>query len=88
MNFLIFVYTVFLFVILTPAILLRLPSNGNKFTVAFVHGIVFTIIFHFTHKIVWQLGQGREGFKMDSSSNTIREGIKDNSSNKINGMSY
>ena len=62
MNWLLVVYTVLLFVVLTPAILLRLPPNGNKWTVALVHGLVFALVYHFTHHFVARLGAGFEGF--------------------------
>ena len=35
-----------LFVLLTPGVLLTLPKKGSKITVAFVHGLVFAIIFY------------------------------------------
>ncbi len=47
-------YVAFLFVLLTPGILLRLPPGASKLTVAIVHGLVFAIIFHLTHKFVWK----------------------------------
>jgi len=46
-------YIAVLFFVLTPGILLSLPPGGSKFTVAAVHGVVFALVFHFTHKIVW-----------------------------------
>lgn len=62
MSVIVSIYTAILFFLLTPAILLRLPPNGNKWTVAIVHALVFGLIFHFTHKIVWRLGARLEGF--------------------------
>jgi len=44
------IFTILLFVLLTPSVLVRLPKKGNKYTVAFVHGLLFAIIYHFTHK--------------------------------------
>jgi hypothetical protein len=61
MSLLVSLYAAVLFFLLTPAILLRLPKNGNKFTVAGVHALVFALIFHFTHKLVWRLGARLEG---------------------------
>jgi len=52
-SFLMTLFVALLFVLLTPGILVRLPPNGSKLTVALVHGLVFAIIFHFTHKQVW-----------------------------------
>jgi len=63
MSVIVSVYAAILFFILTPAILLRLPPNGNKYTVAAVHALVFGIIFYFTHKIVWRFGVRMEGMK-------------------------
>ena len=75
MSLIVSIYAAVLFFLLTPAILLRLPPNGSKFTVAAVHAIVFAIIFHFTNKIVWRLGARLEGMtattapkKTDSAS--------------------
>jgi hypothetical protein len=45
-------YVAFLFVILTPGILLRLPPTGSKLTVAIVHGLVFAVVFHLTNRLV------------------------------------
>ena len=61
MSLLVSLYAAVLFFLLTPAILLRLPANGSKFVVAAVHALVFALIFHFTHKIVWRLGARLEG---------------------------
>jgi len=47
-----FILTVVLFVLLTPGILLRLPPNGSKLTVAIVHGIVFTVVTYVIHLYV------------------------------------
>jgi hypothetical protein len=54
-NLLMSLFVALLFVVLTPGILLRLPSKGSKLTVAVVHGIIFAIVFHFTHKMVWRM---------------------------------
>jgi hypothetical protein len=67
MSVLVSLYAAVLFFLLTPAILLRLPKNGSKFTVAAVHALVFALIFHFTHKLVWRFGVRMEGLT-DASS--------------------
>jgi len=53
-----------LFFVLTPGILVSLPPKGSKYTVALVHGLVFAVIFHLTHKLVWNAlyGDKKEGF--------------------------
>jgi hypothetical protein len=58
MNWSVTVYAAILFFVLTPAVLVRLPPKGSKFTVAAVHAVIFALIFHFTHKLVWQLSMG------------------------------
>ena len=57
MNWFVTVYTALLFFVLTPGILLSLPPGGSKMMVALVHAVVFALVFHFTHKMVWSLGQ-------------------------------
>jgi hypothetical protein len=56
MSLFVSLYAAILFFVLTPGILLSLPKGGSKFTVAAVHALVFAVIFHFTHKLVWRLG--------------------------------
>ena len=62
MSLVVTIYAAILFFLLTPSILLRLPPSGSKWTVAAVHAIVFALIFHFTHKLVWRLGASLEGY--------------------------
>ena len=57
------VYVALLFVLLTPGVLLRLPPRGSLLTAALVHGIVFAVVFHFSHKFIWKVAYGgRESF--------------------------
>ena len=42
-----------LFVVLTPGILLYLPSKGSKWTVAFVHAILFAVVLTSIQKYVY-----------------------------------
>ena len=56
MNALLFFYVVVLFFVLTPGILLRLPPNSGKFTVAAVHALVFALVLKFSHIAVNNLG--------------------------------
>lgn len=58
MNWAVTVYAAILFFVLTPSILVRLPPNGSKFAVAAFHALVFALVFHFTHKMVWQMSMG------------------------------
>jgi hypothetical protein len=54
MNVFMTLYVALLFVLLLPGTLLRLPPGGGKWTVAFVHGLVFAFVYHLTHRAVWQ----------------------------------
>lgn len=58
MNLMMLAYIAVLFYVLTPGILLRVPANGGKMTVAAVHAVVFAIAYHFTHKAVWRMTEG------------------------------
>ena len=50
-----------LFYVLTPGILLSLPSDTeSKQTVAMVHALVFGLVFHLTHKTVSDYFYGNE----------------------------
>ena len=57
------VYFAILFFLLSPGILLRLPQNGSKMTVAAVHAVVFGVLAFLTGKFVWKLSHrlGMEG---------------------------
>ena len=57
MNIVFSIYVALLFILLTPGILLTLPPNQSKLVVALVHGIVFAIILHFTHGLVWNFAK-------------------------------
>jgi len=63
MHWIFSLYVAFLFFILTPAILVRLPPKAGKFTVAGFHAVVFALILHFTGKMVWNFSRGLEGFQ-------------------------
>jgi hypothetical protein len=42
-----------LFFVLTPGVLLSLPPGGSKITVALVHAAVYTVVYHYSNKLVW-----------------------------------
>ena len=54
MNMYMSLYLVFLFVVLTPGILLTIPSKGSKLVVAVVHGLVFALVYYLTKDFVLQ----------------------------------
>jgi hypothetical protein len=41
-------YLVFLFYVLTPNVLLRIPPNGSKHVVALVHAVVFAVVYYYS----------------------------------------
>ena len=41
-------YIVFLFYVLSPNVLLRIPPNGSKHVVAVVHAFVFALVYYYT----------------------------------------
>jgi hypothetical protein len=41
-------YLVFLFYVLSPNVLLRLPPTGSKHVVALVHAVVFAVVYYYT----------------------------------------
>jgi len=46
------IYLGLLFFLLSPSILVTLPSKGNKYVVAFVHAIIFVFIFYITYNYI------------------------------------
>lgn len=54
-NLTTFLYTVLLFVLLTPGILITLPPKGSKLMVAIVHGAIFALILYLTYRHVRRL---------------------------------
>ena len=70
MNITVLVFSVVLFFALTPGILVTLPKNGGKMTVAAVHALIFALVFYFSNKLVGQLS---EGFKEGARKNTINQ---------------
>ena len=45
MNVKLFIVTVALFYVLTPGVFVKLPEDGSTETSAFVHGIIFAILY-------------------------------------------
>jgi hypothetical protein len=59
------IYVLALFFLLSPGILVTLPSGGSKMKVAAVHGLIFAVVLYFTGHFVW------------SWSNKLFEGYKE-----------
>jgi hypothetical protein len=55
MNVWMSVFMAVLFVVLTPGVLLRLPPGGSKLVVAVTHAVVFALVYHVSHKAVWNM---------------------------------
>ena len=63
MNVFVTVYIALLFMVLTPGVLLTIPKRGSKLVVAAVHGLVFGVVYYFTHKMVWKFSQSLDSFQ-------------------------
>jgi hypothetical protein len=69
MNLVVTLYVAVLFMVLTPGVLLTLPKGGSKLVVAAVHGLVFAVVYHFTHKAVWRASLSLDGFQNNNNMN-------------------
>ena len=65
MNLLIALFAGLLFFVLSPNILLRLPKNGNKFTVAGVHAVVFALVLFLFQSLIFRTFGLREGMSQE-----------------------
>ena len=70
MNIVVAVYMVVLFFVLTPGILLTLPTGASKKVVALTHGLVFVAVWWVTHKFVWNMSLKVEGMTLPSPTPT------------------
>lgn len=73
MNLLISIFAGLLFFVLSPNVLLRLPKNGSKFTVAGVHAAVFTVILFLFQSVIFRtfgLREGQAGMEMTEAKCT------------------
>jgi hypothetical protein len=78
-SYLMTAFTALLFVVLTPGILLTLPSKASgKIVIALVHGLIFALIYHLTHKAVRAWTRKYEGFKLvcDEDNNCEDDGME------------
>ena len=50
-----FLFNILLFFVLTPGILLTIPSKSSKTTVTLVHAVIFALVLHLTNKLVWNV---------------------------------
>ena len=80
MNLFMTLYLAALFVALTPGVLLTLPKGGNKMTVAVVHGLVFAVVWYFTHRMVFRYSMQLSGFQ----NMNMEENMEDNMNTNTN----
>ena len=77
-SYLMTAFTALLFVVLTPGILVTLPSKASdKIVVALVHGLIFALVYHLIHKAVWGALHKYEGFDDDDDDIDPIEGFDD-----------
>jgi lipopolysaccharide export LptBFGC system permease protein LptF len=75
MSLLVVLFSALLFFVLSPGVVVRLPRNGGKFTVAGVHAVIFALIFWLTHKFVGKLGAKLrlEGFETPKATDDSKK---------------
>lgn len=54
MHIYMLIYITLLFFILSPGVLITIPNIDSKVIPALVHSIVFTIVYYYTYKLVWE----------------------------------
>ena len=67
-----------LFFVLTPGVVVSLPSGKGKFVVAATHAVIFALIFHFSYKSIREFTQRFEGFDEDciKSGSKVTSAVK------------
>lgn len=63
-----FLFVTLLFFVLTPGIVVTLPPKSNKYVVAGFHGIVFSLVWYFTYKLVWDEIEGPASYDGPTST--------------------
>ncbi len=79
---------VFLFVILTPGILIRIPSKGSPLIAAVVHGLVFAAVLHFVQRYLrmegFQQMQKINKFMPEYTQDTVNPKVVGKIKQKVN----
>lgn len=84
MNIVFSVFVFVLFFVLTPGVLLRLPSKGSKTMVALVHGLIFAIILAVSGHFFWKYKKTIfEGLKRKPVTKTSPADIKGDKGEKV-----
>jgi hypothetical protein len=77
MNFTFTLFVALLFVVLSPGVLLSLPSKGSLLTKVLVHSVVFAVVFYLTAPMVLHLSASVEGFRKPSptANHRMQQGV-------------
>lgn len=68
-------FVVVLFFMLTPGVLFSFPKGGSLLMKAMMHAVIFALIYHLTHKMVWDMFYGGvEGFGFRETRGRCRPG--------------
>jgi len=78
-------FIVILFFVMTPGILFSLPKGGSWMMKVAVHAVLFALVYHFTHKMVWRTlyegyvdaKQGKDTFKAEVAKEAFEDVKKD-----------
>lgn len=74
MNIITLFLSALLFFLLTPGILVRLPKTGNKYTVAGVHALIFSLLLYGMHHMtIRSMHLMRDGFTDEACTTGTNE---------------
>ena len=69
MNAYMYAYIIILFIGVTPGVLFHIPPNGSPLIVATIHGLIFMLLWTYTHKYIYHHTYS-EGFQMQEPDAT------------------
>lgn len=72
-NLYMFCFSVLLFFVLTPGIIITIPPKSSKTTVALIHALVFATVWTFIYKLVFHV---TENFYSKKEEQTVNEKIE------------
>ena len=68
----IFIFSTLLYYVLTPGILITIPQKSSKKVVALVHALLYSTIWYFTYKIVFNINEGFETYTEEQKKRIIK----------------
>lgn len=76
------IFSILLFFVLTPGILLSLPPKGSKYVVAFTHALVFAAVYHLFGRWFWHskmaiAAKKSEGFREGAATDGAWKDMRD-----------